>query len=346
VYSKLIILISTILILTNVCPVLAAASMSDVLSNSNKAITSHHDIDIELGDFILTTNGSVKITFDNNFNLSGLLSADVSVTGGNVTWQVPIVDIPGKSITVAYLGDLDQTDVALNIQVGNINYITNPVNIGSYPVRFYVHENNDGTGDIHYQTSTVVAINNVVNVQAEISETLSFTVSGVGGGQIVNGATTTLATTTNNINFGTLNGANTQIAAQNLTVNTNATGGFTVTIRYLGNLASGTNIINNFTGTNAIPTTWTTPPSGGTEGYFGYTTNDTTLGTGSANRFATNKWAGLSTSPLEIFYHPDPTAGTGTGIGTTRVGYKIDITNFQASGTYTTTVNYVCTATY
>ncbi|MBU0648064.1 hypothetical protein KJ855_02690 [Patescibacteria group bacterium] len=321
--------------------------MQDTLGNSSPSVDSSHDIQVELGNFSAITNGSIKIIFDTNFDLTGLVATDTSVSGGDVTWQPAVIDTPGKSIVVAFVGDLDQTDGTISIQVGNVNFINNPAAVGSYPVNFFVHQNNDGTGPILFQNTATVAINNTINVQAEVSQTLTFTVTGVASGQTVNGENTTLAAGNNLINYGTLNGANTVVSAQDLTVNTNATSGFTVTIQTSANLTSGADTVPYFPATNAAPTTWIAPVEGsGTEGYWGYTTDDATLGTGTAARFIANKWAGFSTSPLEVFYHDAPVDGTGTGTGITRVGHQLQITNFQESGTYTSTMTYVCTAVY
>lgn len=343
---KIFVIVSAFLILIGARPVVAAASISDTLSNSNISTTSGHNVEVELGNFATTTNGSVKILFDNSFDLSGLVPVDVSIVGGDVAWQPAVIDAPAKSIVIPFAGNLDQTDGTISLQVGSVNYITNPPTVGAYSVEFFVYQNNNGTGDINYQTGSHVHINNLVNVQAQISETLSFIVTGVASGENVNGATTNIASTNNTIDYGTLNGASNLVAAQDLSVNTNATDGFTVTVNHTQTLTSGPDTINDFIGTNASPVTWISPPSSGIEGYFGYTTDDPTLGTGTPDRFIANKWAGLSASPLEIFYHDDPAGGSTTGIGITRIGFQIEITNWQESGTYTTTINYICTATY
>jgi hypothetical protein len=101
-------------------------------------------------------------------------------------------------------------------------------------------------------------------------------------------------------------------------------------------LAAGANTIADHTGTNAAPTVFT---SVGTES-FGYTTNDATLGTGTAGRFSSNKWAAFTSSPLEVAYNSAPVSET------IRVGYQTGISSTTKAGTYTTTVIYVATPTY
>ncbi|MBU0647732.1 hypothetical protein KJ855_00975, partial [Patescibacteria group bacterium] len=183
-------------------------------------------------------------------------------------------------------------------------------------------------------------------VTASVPSTLTFTISPVSSGQTVNAATTTINTDSTNVNFGTFSGSATSIGAHDLTVHTNATDGFVVTLQASGNLASAADYISYFTGTNTAPTTWISPPGSGTEGYWGYTTDDSTLGTGTPARFIANKWAGPSTSPFEILYHNDVTDGSDTGTGATRLGYQLELTGLQSAGVYSTDLILICTATY
>ena len=129
-------------------------------------------------------------------------------------------------------------------------------------------------------------------VTISIDPTLTFAVAGVASSGSVNSATTNVTTTSTTIPLGTPTTLQNQIAAQDLSVSTNAGGGYTVFIRYSAAPTSGSNTITDHTGTNSAPTTFS---SVGTEA-FGYTTNDTSLGTGTPNRFSSNKWAGFTTS--------------------------------------------------
>jgi hypothetical protein len=181
-------------------------------------------------------------------------------------------------------------------------------------------------------------------VSIGVDPSLSFAVAGVtGNGSLtVNGATITngLATTSSTIPFGTLTAASNKVAAQDLTVSTNAGNGYTVYVRYTGKpTVNSFNIddLNTGTSTNASPTVFT---GSGTEG-FGYTTEDFTLGTGTPGRFSANKWASFTTSNAEVVYNATTAANQ-----TTRVGFQAGIAGSTEPGAYTTTVIYTATPVY
>jgi len=188
-----------------------------------------------------------------------------------------------------------------------------------------------------------------IAVSASVDPTFTFTVAGVGSAQSVNSATTTITTTASTIPFGTLSDGTPAIGAHDVAVTTNAPGGYTVTLKALATppLVSASNNIDPFSGTNATPTTWSAPAGSSASvntGYFGYTTNDTTLGTGTAARFTTGapKWAGTSTTASEVAYSASAVAAAET----TRLGWEAEINELQPQGSYTGTVVLVATPTY
>lgn len=196
-------------------------------------------------------------------------------------------------------------------------------------------------------TSTSIAMT------ATVDPSFSFSVAGVSSGGSVNGATTTITTTANTIPFGSLTALTPSIGAHDVTVTTNAGGGYTVTASnsatITGNppLVSGTNNIDSFSGTNAAPTTWSSP-AGGTAnintGYFGYTTEDATLCTGTADRFTSSggdKWAGSTITGEEVICN-----ATGVSAQTVRLGWEVEVNAIQPAGGYAGTVILVATPTY
>lgn len=203
----------------------------------------------------------------------------------------------------------------------------------------------DGTDAVAFGilTSTSIA------VSATVDPTLTFSIAAVTSGGTVNSATTNVTTTASTVPFGTLSSGSTKIGAHDITVVTNATSGYTTTVKGTTNpvLVSGSNNIDEFTGTNASPATWSSPAGSSNSvntGFFGYTTNDATLGTGTAARFTTgggNKWSGTTTSPLEVAY-----SAAGVSSETTRVGWQAEVNALQAAGSYAGTVVLVTTPTY
>ena len=170
-----------------------------------------------------------------------------------------------------------------------------------------------------------------------VDPTLTFTVNGVSSGQACNGATSTQTSTATTIPFGTVNIAANSIVCQDLQISTNATNGFTVYARYTGRPQSGANLIADTTGTNVVPTAFS---AAGTEAY-GYTTNDVSLGTGTANRFSSNLWAAMTSSNNEVAF--DATGVTSTVY---RIGHQVGISATTRPGTYITTIIYTCTPVY
>lgn len=210
-----------------------------------------------------------------------------------------------------------------------------------YFLRFATYQSTNCTSNPIDSQTIMFIYTNGQSVSLTVDPSLSFSVAAVNSGQSVNNAATTVTTTTTSIPFGTVSSAANAVAAQDLTVGTNASGGFTVYTRYTGTLASGAGpTITDHTGTNASPSTF---PAAGTEA-FGYTTEDSTLGTGTTDRFTSsggNKYAGFSTSNAEIAYNNAPTSSL-----VTRVGFKAGVAASTEAGTYTTTVIYTATPTY
>lgn len=179
-------------------------------------------------------------------------------------------------------------------------------------------------------------------VQLTIDPTLAFTCTAVASGQSVNGVTTTTASTAAGINHGSaVTFAANGISAHDINVSTNATNGYTVYVRHTAQLTSvGGDTIANHTGTNATPTTFA---AAGTEAW-GYTTEDSSLTGGTADRFTNGGpfWAGFTTTNAPIIDNTAATAGTET----TRVGHQVGVAATTAAGTYQTTIVYTVASVY
>jgi hypothetical protein len=279
-----------------------------------------------------TATGTTKPT---GMTITGaLLSASSNYVPTPASWTVANNNANGTtSITYA----TGETPASAASRTVVLTTITNGSTAGTtYYAQFSTYNNVDcSTSPVDSSTIAFIYVNGQT-VSATVDPTLSFSIAGVASAQSVNGATTSVATTTTTIPLGTLStGANT-IAAHDLTIGTNANSGYTVTVKYTGALASGSHNITDHTGTNAAPTAFS---AAGTEA-FGYTTNDATLGTGTAGRFIANNWSGFTTSPLEVAYNAAPVSQT------IRVGYQAGISATTPAGAYTTTVVYVATPTY
>ncbi len=209
-------------------------------------------------------------------------------------------------------------------------------------IRYYLRLNtySDAACTAPVDNATVTFIfTNGSTLSLTVDPTLSFTVNAVASGQLCNGATSTQPSTATTIPFGTVTTAANSIVCQDLQISTNATNGYTVYARYTSRPQSGPNLIADTTGTNTTPAAF---PASGTEAY-GYTTNDSALGTGVANRFTNpaNVWAAMTASNNEVAFDA-------TGVNSTiyRIGHQVGISPTTRPGTYITTIIYTCTPVY
>ena len=178
-------------------------------------------------------------------------------------------------------------------------------------------------------------------VSLTIDPSLTFTVAGVSDtAQTVNGVSTTVTSLPASIDYqnavtSLVNG----VSAHDLTVGTNATGGYSLYIKHTGLLTSGADTITNWTGTNGSPSAF---PAVGTEAW-GYTTEDGALLSGTANRFTTPvAWAGFNTANELVADNAGPPASPET----TRVGHQVGVAASTEAGTYQTTIVYTAASTY
>ncbi len=221
----------------------------------------------------------------------------------------------------------------------------------------------DSGGTTTYDSASVrIAIIDAVTISATVPATLSFEVLGVSSGTSVGNGydSTDVTTTATTIPFGTVNSATVYTAAQQLKVSTNATNGFYVAVKQDSNMtdAAGNDIDQFADGTpvdNSSPSAWSspsgTPGSENTYGHLGYGTTDTTLtdlnGSGAADRFATAKFAALTSTYEAVLSHDGPVAGTTTDSnGQGYVVYQLEISGLQEAGVYSNTITYLATAKY
>jgi hypothetical protein len=226
--------------------------------------------------------------------------------------------------------------------------IVNP-GVGSYEITIQA-----GTAD---NGATRVAIISPVVVTAAVDTSFTFTVEGVATGT-VNSEPITGSTTATAIPFGSLEANTATTSAQQLSVSTNASYGFAVTVQVDQQLLSSTGAdIDGFIDgayTNT-PVAWD-PPTGtisneDTWGHWGLTTEDSSLTSGLTDPFnsggAGQLFVSASTTPVEVFRHNGPSDGTTAHIGRTRVGYKVEISPLQEAGDdYTATLTYVATPVF
>jgi hypothetical protein len=334
----------------------ALTDVSDTLSTSEPGVPSDHTI-----EFTITTavpaGGTITVTFDDDFDLTGVGVADIDLIDDSssltlagapsgATWGV---DITGQVITFESGTGEIATSSVMEVLIGTnadggANQIENPATPDvAYDV--FIDTSAGDTG------ATKVAIVSAVEVTATVNTILDFTVAGVAAGQTVNGTTTTGVATATEIPFGLLDQGIATTTAQDLTVTTNASAGYVVTVQLDGYLRSQTgNFIygfNNGSDTDT-PAGWATPTgtlaTESTWAHWGVTSDDLDAGRGS--EFTSGSYIAASTSPRIVMGHDSVADGSTAGIGAARVGYTIQVSGLQPAGDYEAQLIYVATPTF
>ena len=337
------------------------SSVSNTLSDSEPNVPANHTI-------VFTTptgiaNGQT-ITLDfsdgpfTGTSSIGVLDIDVqdgatdlSVAANCAGADQVATSFSGAVLTVTFCSG-DGASIAANgtttIEIGNhassggggSNRLINPAT-GNYAIVIDGAQTDEG--------STRVVIIDMVEVTASVDTTFTFTVTGVGGGAAVNGTSTTGSSTATRLAFGTLVANVASTTAQDLTVTTNASQGFVITVEQDSEFISSSNaIIDSFRNGEytSTPRSWespaATPGDPTTFGHWGLTSDD--IDTTRSEQFASNTWVAASTTPVVVMSHNAPVDGTGTGQGTTRVGYQVEISALQEAATdYATRLRYIAT---
>jgi len=341
-------------------------SLSDTLSDSAPSVGSDHTI-----TFVTPTgiaNGStVTVDFsDGPFATSTVDFTDIDViddiTPLNVAADCSGTEeigaaFSGTTLTLTFCtGDggaisaLGTTTIkiGLNATGGNAQ-LTNPT-AGSYTIDVTAGASDSGT--------TRVAIVAPVVVTASVDTTFTFGVAGVVGGGTVNQEAITGTSTATTIPFGTLTAGSATTSAQELTVSTNASYGFVVTVQVDKQLTSSTGAdIDGFDNGayTTTPIAWAVPSQNinneNTWGHWGLTSDDASLTGGLTNPFDVGVGGQLfvsaSTTPVEVFRNDGPADGSTQNIGKAKVGYKVEISALQEAGNdYTATLTYVATPVF
>ncbi|MEZ4200069.1 MAG: hypothetical protein R3B69_00465 [Candidatus Paceibacterota bacterium] len=139
-------------------------------------------------------------------------------------------------------------------------------------------------------------------------------------------------------------------AAQLLNVSTNASQGFVVTIEQDQNLLSSTGAdIDGFANgayTNT-PAAWSSPSATigneDTYGHWGITSSDDLNG----GEFSADLWVAASTTHGKSSKNDGPADGVTDSVGSTTVGFQIEVSSLQEAGDdYSTTLTYIAAPTF
>lgn len=327
----------------------------------------------ELKDFGLGAGGEASIS-STTYSLFGTIgeqdvasiSSNTYALGGglNLTLQAavppaPTVTNPGTNydrlfITIQTGGNPTDTLFAIAITDGaTIRYVQNDRTMGTtlgsedwLPYSGAITAGWGGTGGF-YVTNLKNNTTYTVSVKAKQG---MFTESGWGPGtsQTTSDPTFTFGVDSSTITFSNLNAGNSYTDSTKSTVittSTNAYNGYLVYGYEIQPLTHTTNTaytIADYGGTNAVPTVWS--GSG-----FGYSTNDSNLIGGTADRFTSggSRYAGFTTAlPGDpVADHPGPILSPVSSEQFT-LSYRVTASPTTPAGQYKTTVIYTAVPTY
>lgn len=335
-------------------------TVSDTLSDSAPSASSTHTIvftsptGVPNGatttiDFPGFTVGSVDFTdIDVNDGSERTVAAtcgaadEVSASFTGTTLELVYCTGDGASLAA---GGTTTIQIGTNADSGNVNLV-NPGSEGSVVIPITAGADSGATR---------VVILDSVEVSASVDTIFEFAVSGTVSGTDINGVTSNIESTTTTIPFGLLKAGAATTTAQLLSVSTNATNGYVVTVQVDGPLQSSTGAdIDYFIDGSATntPNSWVSPAgtigSEATYGHWGVTSDDTDTTRDAADEFGSGEFISLSTSPRVIMSHTGPAIPSGgQGIGTTTVGYRAEISALQEAGNdYSATLTYIATPTF
>jgi hypothetical protein len=281
---------------------------------------------LDFNDLDLTDDGTEQTLAAVN----GAAQWGVATTTTSITLTAPSgATTSSSSVMVLEIGTNATSGATGDTQIAN------PDTVGSYEITI-------GGGTFQDNGSVMVAIIDNVVVSAQVNTTFDFSVSAVDSGFSVNGTSTSATSTATTIPFGTLSAGVIRTLAQDLSVTTNASNGFAITVYQDTNLLSSTGadidgfIDGAYTDT---PSAWTDPGTNvadeDTWGHWGLTSDDSDL-------FGSNLWVSPSTTPRTVWSHTSVVSAS-----TTRVGYQADISALQEAGDdYTATLTYIATPTF
>ncbi len=336
-------------------------SFSDTISDSAPSAVADHTIKytIPAGSAGVEAGETITVTFPAGFNMGSVAFGDIDLSidgvdqtlaasASGATWGA---SVSGQVLTLTSGTGTANAGQEVIIKVGTnasggTNQITNHASEGSYSIDLV-----SGSGSNNDTGQTVIVILAPVEVTASVDTIFTFSVEGTPAGTLINSQATTGAVSSTSIAFGRLTAGVATTTAQLLTVNTNATNGYVVTVQVDGDLQSSTGAtIDGFDGATD-PTPWSSPAATlgdpTTYGHWGVTSDDTSIASRAGAEFGDNLFIAATTTPQEVMQFGGPVDGVGKGEGTTTVGYRVEISALQEAGDdYSTTLTYVATPTF
>jgi len=338
------------------------SAFSDTITDSAPSATIvDHEIAFTATDG-LAAGETLTVEFPAGFGLGSITEDDLdldvdgtpvltdTVAASGLTWQAAV---SGQTITFTSGTDVINALETVVIRIGvnavdsgtGANQISNPSSEGSYEIIL--------GGSMSDSGFTRVVILTAVTVSAAVDTIFTFAVAGTGAGAELSagGETTTGVAASTSVPFGTLTELAASSSAHLLSVSTNASNGYVVTVQVDGALQSSTGADIDDLSTGDTPTNWPSPTSPtlgdeSTYGWWGISSDDVSIAS-RGTQFVAGQFIGATTTPRAVMGNAGPANAVGVGVGTTTVGFKVEISSLQEAGDdYTTTLTYVATPTF
>lgn len=259
---------------------------------------------------------------------------------------------------------------AFTLYIGNTNGSNTPIapatgtahtegTADTYPilVRQFAASTDPNTATPVDATTARIAHIEAVRVTATVDPTISFSVAGIASGQTRCGVTTDATTTATSVPFGSMTLNSFKTLAQDLTVSTNASGGYVVTAQENDQLGLGgattpfipDNPGNNTLASESVSDEWTTATVNG----FGYSLQNVdaasvafqyTTATGNCTgTFCSRQFADITgaETPQTLF-----SSTTVANAENAYVCYRLSVGATQAAGDYENQITYTATGTF
>lgn len=343
-------------------------SLKDTLSDSRPSTASNHEIVLDLsGSTTFIAGETVIVTFPAGYNLTTLTMTDVDFVNG-ATSETLIASCTASDSVEYVLASQVVTFTACSGYTAEAAGTAITIKFGSNAAggTTRIVNTTAGTSQLNVAGSygddsqdTVLVITDAVTVSATLDEVLTLTVAAVVSGSCTTTGGTTITSTATTIPYGTITTETFYDICQQLTVATNAGGGYTVSVYTVAGLDSGANAFA-VGSCDAGTCNLTTPGGWATASNNGYALcmDDTT---GNAAETANSMWnpvivegqCGQASQKFELIADlsgsqtPSTIMQSATGVtDVSLAGWRISADAAQAAGAYTGTADYITTGTF
>lgn len=330
------------------------------------------------GDIVISFEGLGNSTASpsaTTFAFNGLTSSQIAVNNATCgTWNVTAPDItcttssivnPGTTITFL-IGCTSQSGGNCTARAPRLINPTKSANAGTADLWKVDVTTRDGSDAELDKGIATIGVIDAVEVQAEVDPTLTFTITGVSNGtalsSLASGCADTVNTGSNStstlVDLGILSNGQIKLAAQELSVSTNASGGYVISATTSGQFINPSTgyFIRGLNGNTALTNNDTPAPAtfgaSGTEGFgispCGSRVNTTLWGSGATAFSSGSKYSNPYNSGTNSYYATlaSFTGSSGVSLDDTVVRYAATVSGTTPAGIYRNNITYVATATF